>query len=201
MESLIEQLRKYKEQQEKTLEEGEKILDISFYGKINLSKNDENLKNESQEEIYLVKKEVNNKIQLEFKSNNGTIATIGEDGQIAITPEYKELINENELLIQLQKVMPVSLEKLEKMQEKDHNIKENGIEAVSREDKQETTKYVPNPKDIQINMKDKKIEVETEIIDVPDTNVSDDYLLDIILLALAGTGIALIVYAKKKQKK
>ena len=50
-------------------------------------------------------------------------------------------------------------------------------------------------------MKDKKIEVETEIINVPDTNVSDDYLLDIILLALAGTGIALIVYAKKKQKK
>lgn len=54
---------------------------------------------------------------------------------------------------------------------------------------------------VKINMKDKKIEVETEIIDVPNTNVSDDYLLDIILLALAGTGIALIVYAKKKQKK
>ncbi len=161
MEPLIEQLRKYKENLEKNLGDGEKILDISFYGKINLSKNDDDLSNEREEEIYLVKKEVNGEIQLEFKANEGTIATIGEDNQIIITPQYKELINEKEFLIQLQKILPVSLEKLEKLQKDKPNNKENESEKEVQQDEEKVAKYTPNPKDIKINMKDKITETKT----------------------------------------
>lgn len=161
MEPLIEQLRRYKQEQEKNLEDGEKILDISFYGKINLSKKDDDLSNEKQEEIYLIKKEIDGKIQLEFKANEGTIATIGEDDQVIITPQYKELINENEFLIQLQKIMPISLEKLEKLQKEEQQLKENALEEDMKENAQGTIKYKPNPKDAKINMKDKITETKT----------------------------------------
>lgn len=161
MEPLIEELRRYKQEQEKNLEDGEKILDISFYGKINLSKKDDDLSNEKQEEIYLIKKEIDGKIQLEFKANEGTIATIGEDNQVIITPQYKELINENEFLIQLQKIMPISLEKLEKLQKEEQQLKENAFEEDMKENEQGTIKYKPNPKDAKIDMKSKITETKT----------------------------------------
>ncbi len=105
---------------------GEKILDIVYYGKINLSKNDTEIKNMTTEEVHLVKKEKNGHMQYEFHAKDGVIATVGENNEITISEKYKEKINEKEFFIQLAKEKPISLEKLKQIDEhaKNEQLKE-----------------------------------------------------------------------------
>lgn len=166
MDEVIEKLRNFKENQEATISnEQEKIIDVSFYGKINLSKNDADKSNEKEEDLYLVKKEVNGKTVLEFSTNNGMLATVNENGEIKIGENYKELINEKELLLQLQKVMPLSLEKLEEI-EKNRQAK-NSKETSNKENKQNSKEqkepqlYKENAKDVKIDLNKKITETKT----------------------------------------
>ncbi len=158
MKETIEKLREFKTIQESNIEKGEIIIDISYYGKIVLSKNDSDISNETKEDLYLVKKETNGKTEIEFRTDKGVIATIGEEGQIQISQEFKELINENEFLLQLKIVIPLSLEKLEEL-EKEQNDKTGEKEQTSqieeqmeeREEKNIPKKYIEDPKDVKID--------------------------------------------------
>lgn len=159
MQEVIDRIREIKAREEKNLNaENEAILDIIYYGKINLSKNDADLNNQTVEELYLVKKEVEGKIVQEFHTNNGVIATVSEEGEIIIYEKYKQLINSNEFLLQLRDVLPLSLEKLEA--EKSKKLEGSEIETKKHDRKQgrekEKEQYVENPKDAVINL-DKKI--------------------------------------------
>lgn len=162
MEELLEKLREFKKEQENSVQnKEEKILDISYYGKINLSKNDEKLSNEKQEELYLVEREVNGKIEYEFHTNIGIIAKVQEDGEIKICENYKELINTKEFLLQLEKVMPLSLEKLEKIQSRKSQKQINSKSKDKQEQTEEKILYKENQKDAKIDMKKKITETKT----------------------------------------
>ncbi len=158
MEKIIEKLREFKAMQEGNVEKREIIIDISYYGKITLSKNDPDISNETKEDLYLVKKETNEKTEIEFRTDKGVIATIGEAGQVQISQDFKELINENEFLLQLKNVIPLSLGKLEEL-EKAQNDKTGKKEQISqieeqteeREEKDAPKKYIENPKDAKID--------------------------------------------------
>lgn len=154
MQEVIKRIREFKSKQEEGIQNGT-ILDIIYYGKINLSKNDADIENQTVEEIYLVKKEVNGKTVQEFHTNNGTIATVGEEGTIEITENYRKLINSNEFLLQLRNARPVSLEKLEEIESEN---KESTKSEAHKEDKKQEKKeqYIENPKDPIIDL-DKKI--------------------------------------------
>lgn len=159
MEEVIDHIREIKAREEKSLNtENEAILDIIYYGKINLSKNDADLNNQTVEELYLVKKEVEGKIVQEFHTNNGVIANVSEEGEIIIYEKYKQLINSNEFLLQLRDVLPLSLEKLEAEESK--KLEDTEIETKKHDKEQgrekEKEQYVENPKDAVINL-DKKI--------------------------------------------
>lgn len=162
MEDVIQKLREFKIKQEENIkQETESIIDISYYGEINLSKNDADLKNKTVEELYLVKKEVAGKMIQEFHTSDGIIATVGEEGKIVITEQYKHLINDKEFLLQLRNVMPLSLEKLEEKQRE--NLKSNQTESSKKlaneqneEEGQRQEQYIENPKDAVVNL-DKKI--------------------------------------------
>ena len=168
MEKIIEKLREFKAIQEGNVEKGEIIIDISYYGKITLSKNDPDISNETKEDLYLVKKETNGKTEIEFRTDKGVIATIGEAGQVQISQDFKELINENEFLLQLKNVIPLSLEKLEEL-EKAQNDKTGQKEQISqieeqteeREEKDTPKKYIENPKDAKIDPTKKITETKT----------------------------------------
>lgn len=157
MQEVIQRLKEFKSKQEEN-NESEAILDIIYYGKLNLSKNDADIENKTVEEIYLVKKEVNGKTVQEFHTNNGILATVGEKGQIEICEEYKQLINSNEFLLQLRDVMPVSLEKLDKEESKNLETTKTETKKLpkKRENEEEKEQYVENPKDAVIDL-DKKI--------------------------------------------
>lgn len=154
MQEVIKRIREFKSKQEEGIQNGT-ILDIIYYGKINLSKNDADIENQTVEKIYLVKKEVNGKTVQEFHTNNGTIATVGEEGTIEITENYRKLINSNEFLLQLRNARPVSLEKLEEIESEN---KESTKSEAHKEDKKQEKKeqYIENPKDPIIDL-DKKI--------------------------------------------
>lgn len=161
MQEVIDHIREIKSKEEKSLNsENEAILDIIYYGKINLSKNDADLNNQTVEELYLVKKEVEGKIVQEFHTNNGVIANVSEEGEIIIYEKYKQLINSNEFLLQLRDVLPLSLEKLEaeeskKLEDTEIETKKHDKEQGSEKEK-EREQYVENPKDAVISL-DKKI--------------------------------------------
>ena len=159
MQEVIEHIREIKAREEKSLnDENEAIIDVIYYGKINLSKNDAELNNQTVEELYLVKKEVEGRTVQEFHTSNGVIATVGEEGQIEICEKYKQLINSNEFLLQLRDVMPLSLEKLEEEERK--KLESTEIKSKKqikvKEDKAEKEQYIENSKDAIINI-DKKI--------------------------------------------
>lgn len=159
MQEVIEHIREIKAREEKSLnDENEAIIDVIYYGKINLSKNDAELNNQTVEELYLVKKEVEGRTVQEFHTSNGVIATVGEEGQIEICEKYKQLINSNEFLLQLRDVMPLSLEKLEEEERK--KLESTEIKSKKqikvKEDKAEKEQYIENSKDAIINL-DKKI--------------------------------------------
>lgn len=164
MQEVIDHIREIKLQEEKNLNaENEVILDIIYYGKINLSKNDADLNNQTVEELYLVKKEVEGKIVQEFHTNNGVIATVGEEGKIEICEKYKQLINYNEFLLQLRDVPPLSLEKLEA--EKSKKLEGSKIETKKHDREQgsekEKEQYRENPKDAVVNLDRKITETRT----------------------------------------
>lgn len=166
MEKVIEKLREFKTKQELNMEKGETILDISYYGEIVLSKNDTDLSNERKEELYLVKKETNGKIEFEFRIELGIVATINDEGHIQINKGFKELINENEFFLQLKSITPLSLQKLEELEkdtkrETDEKIKT--AQAGKKEEKEEKNthkKYIANPKDTKIDLRKKITERE-----------------------------------------
>ncbi len=172
MEQLLEQIRNFKEFCKENISEDEKIIDVSYYGKITLSKNDADISNEKKEDLYLVKKEHDGKTVLEFYTNVGIIAKANENGQIEITTTYKDLINEKEFLLQLQNVMPMSLKKLEEIvknkQEKylseqkvkestqeQKDIQEENEEASNTKKDEDRRIYKPNAKDVKIDMNKK----------------------------------------------
>lgn len=163
MEEVIEKLREFKAIQETNLEKGEMIVDISYYFKITLLENHSNSISKRKEDLYLVKKEINGKTEFEFRVEEGIIATV-VDGQIQISQDYKKLINENEFLLQLKNIMPLSLKKLEELEQEPSNIskideKEEKIEpeeqAENDEQKDTPKKYIENPKDIKIDLSKK----------------------------------------------
>lgn len=172
MEQLLEQIRNFKEFCKENISEDEEIIDVSYYGKITLSKNDADISNEKKEDLYLVKKEHDGKTVLEFYTNVGIIAKANENGQIEITTTYKDLINEKEFLLQLQNVMPMSLKKLEEIvknkQEKylseqkvkestqeQKDIQEENEEASNTKKDEDRRIYKPNAKDVKIDMNKK----------------------------------------------
>lgn len=184
MDETLEKLKEFKQMQEANLiSDKEKIIDVIYYGKINLSNNEQEVTDENYEDLYLVKTQTNGKIEFEFKTNNGTIAKVGEQGEIQIQDNYKELINTKEFLLQLQKTMPLSLEKLEEIQKrkqdntkypfgerKDDIKKENNT-------KDEENKYEENSKDIKIDVNKKITETKTFKDLVPE--VSQKGIVDI----------------------
>lgn len=163
MEEMIEKLRQFKTAQEANLEKGEIILDICYYGKITLSVNNSGLSNEKEEDLYLIKKEINGVTGLEFKTDSGIIATILGNGEIRISEEYKHLIRKEEFLLQLKSIIPLSLEELEK----EHSNKEKTAKISKTDGKEKTSqteeqieesrerdtpkKYVENPKVAKID--------------------------------------------------
>lgn len=181
MDELIEQLIEFKKEQENGIQDKEeKIVDISYYGKINLSKNDGNLENQKQEELYLVEKEKNGEKYLEFHTNRGTIATIQQDGEIVITNAYNELINTKELLLQLQNIMPLSLEKLEQINARKNENPEKQVNSKSKPNKQAEeikNKYQENSKDAKIDMNKKITETKTFADLVPE--VKEKKIIDV----------------------
>ncbi|MCI8353116.1 MAG: hypothetical protein HFJ58_06015 [Clostridia bacterium] len=162
MDKTIEKLRRFKAIQESNVKKGEIIIDISYYGKITLSVNNTDILDERQQDLYLVKKEINGKTQIEFKTDKGVIATITNEGQIQISQDFKELINENEFLLQLKNIMPLSLEKLEKLEKiQDDKVKKDKsgnkepvlqTEEQTEEEKDMPKKYIENPKDAKIDL-------------------------------------------------
>ncbi len=176
MEEIIEKLREFKAIQETNIKKGEAIIDIIYYGKITLSKNDIDMLNETEEDLYLVKKEKNGKNEFEFRINTGVIARIGDEGQIVISEDFKELINETEFLLQLERIMPISLEKLEALEKNENNQKiakttkkdktaenEQTLEnekTIEKEDKDTPKKYIENSKDAKIDLRKKITEKE-----------------------------------------
>lgn len=182
MEELLENLREFKKEQEAGLEKEDKIIDVSYYGEITLSRNDKDMKNERKEDLYLVKKEINGKTEFEFKSNSGVIAQVNKDGEISIALQYKEFINEKEFLLQVEKIMPMSLEKLEKIKEK--RLQKNKVQVNSKQNKEQSkeetqeqtketqgerkNKYIENPKDAKIDMNKKVTETKTFLDLVPE---------------------------------
>ena len=157
MDKVLEKLQKFK--QELQIEDAN-IIDISYYGKINLSKNDANFKNESKEDIYLVKKEVEGKEVLEFRTERGVLARVNENHEIVIDEKYKDLVNSKELLIQLNKVMPLSLEKMEKLQERGDISRNIDSKSKSANTKSKESKNIDS-KDAVIDMNKRITEDKT----------------------------------------
>lgn len=173
MKEVLQKLREFKTIQETNIKKGESIIDISYYGEITLSKNDTDISNQRKEDLYLVKKEIDGKIEFEFRIDFGIIAYIGEEGQIQIAEDFKQLINENEFLLQLKSIMPISLEKLEALEKSGSNKEieklskttENEKELedekkIEKEDSNTTKKYIENPKDAKIDLRKKITEKE-----------------------------------------
>lgn len=166
MEKVIEKLREFKTKQEVNIDKGETILDISYYGEIVLSKNDIELSNERKEDLYLVKKETNGKIEFEFRIDLGIVATINDEGQIQINKDFRELINEKEFLLQLKSITPLSLEKLEELEKdtkKEVDKKMQTAKTEGKDEKEERntpSKYIENPKDMKIDLSKKITEKE-----------------------------------------
>lgn len=136
MKELANKLQFLKLKLQKELEDNKelgKIVNISYYGKINLEGND-------AVSIYLVEKEIDGKIQREIQTENRNIATIDNENVIHTTDDC----NSKELLNQLKDVSPISLKALEER----YNNKEENI--------QPDKKAIENSKDIEIDM-DKKI--------------------------------------------
>ena len=164
MEEVLEKLREFKTTQETNIEKGVIILDISYYGKIILSTNDSDISNQREEDLYLVKKQIDGKTQVEFRTDSGIIATI-EEGQIRISEEYKNLINEHELLLQLENVLPLSLMELEELEKEPTNGENSGkrdkkeeklkpeeqVEDEKDERKDRPKKYIEKPQDVKID--------------------------------------------------
>lgn len=138
--------------------QGEKILDIVYYGTINLSKNDADLENETKEDIYLIKKEKDGNIEFEFHTNNGIIATVGEGNVITISENYKDKINDKEFFIQLAKANPISLQKLEQIRKQDKSIKDDLENNTLEQDKQ-------NSKEVEIDL-NKKVTADMTFADL-----------------------------------
>lgn len=138
--------------------QGEKILDIVYYGTINLSKNDADLENETKEEVYLVKKEKAGRIEFEFHTNNGVIATVGEGNVITISENYKDKINDKEFFIQLMKATPISLQKLEQIRKQDKSIKDDLENDTLERNKQ-------NSKEVEIDL-NKKVTADMTFADL-----------------------------------
>lgn len=166
MEKVIEKLREFKTRQEANIDKGETILDISYYGEIVLSKNDTEFSNERREDLYLVKKETNGKIEFEFRIDLGIVATINDEGQIQINKDFRELINEKEFLLQLKSITPLSLEKLEELEKdtkKEVDKKMQTAKTEGKDEKEERntpSKYIENPKDMKIDLSKKITEKE-----------------------------------------
>lgn len=193
MEEVLGKLRKFKKSQELNLSDDVKIIDISYYGKINLSKNDADLSNGTQEDLYLLKKEVNGKTELEFHTNKGLIATIGEGGIILISNEYKDLISDKEFLVQMQKVMPISLEKLEQIKNRNkesQNQTETMVNETSSLKEDDNRQYIPNAKDIKIDMNKKITETKAFSDLVPE--VKDKGIKDVIVRRKDGVNFEFI---------
>lgn len=168
MDPLIQSLREFKEKQQGNLKKGEAIIDIVYYGKLNTSKNDTDLSNIKQEDLYLVKKEENGKQVLEFQTDYGVVAKVGENGTIQISEQYRKFINEKEFLLQLEKVMPISLEKLEEIEQRKQKENTEKIKNNTQTEKQidskktdRQKKYIENPKDAKIDMNKKITETKT----------------------------------------
>lgn len=198
MEEVLEKLREFKKNQELNLSGEVKIIDISYYGKINLSGSDADLSNETQEDLYLVKKEVDGKTELEFRTNKGTIATIQENEEIVINNEYKELINTNELLLQMKNIKPISLNKLEQINAR---RQEKGLDVQNKksmEEKEHTNTYIENSKDIKIDMNEEITETKTFRDLVPE--VKEKGIKDVIVRRIDGVNFEFIGITEDKQE-
>lgn len=204
MDEVLENLREFKVSQEVSISSEEKVIDVSYYGKINLSKNDSDINNEKKEDLYLVKKEVNGKIELEFYTNNGVIAVVGKEGQIKINEAYKELINDKEFLLQLEKVMPLSLAKLEELEKKRNQEKSLDDKQTKQENTKEESKinepkqYIENPKDAKIDMNKKITETKTFSELVPE--VKEKGIIDVRARRIDNTKFELIGINKEGQE-
>ncbi len=164
MDEALEKLKEFKQIEEANLDnDKEKIIDVSYYGKIKLLNNNQENTDEIYEDLFLVKRQTDGKIEFEFKTNNGTIAKVGKVGEIEIQDNYKEHINSKEFLIQLQKTMPLSLEKLEEIQKRKQNkiSTENPIQEKEDKIEEKENRYNENSKDIRIDINKKITETKT----------------------------------------
>jgi len=188
MDEVLEQLKRFKEQQ---ISENEgQIVDIIYYGTINLSKNDKDLSNQRQENLYLVEKEVNGRKELQFYTDSSVIATVQENGEIVISDKYKELINTNEFLLQMQKVKPLSLQKLEQIHDKnqEQDISSKTTQTTSKEENKNI--YDENAKDVRIDMNKKITETKTFADLVPE--VKQKGIKDVVVRRIDGANFEFI---------
>lgn len=115
MDKILEKLKIEKENLQQNLEENQEIIDILYYGEIVISKNDPDKHNERKIDLYLVKKQINGEDVMELSTNGEKFAIVTEENKIIIQEKFKNLINENELLLQLRNIKPMSLNKLEEL--------------------------------------------------------------------------------------
>lgn len=116
MDKILEKLKIEKENLQQNLEENQEIIDILYYGEIVISKNDPDKHNERKIDLYLVKKQINGEDVMELSTNGEKFAIVTEENKIIIQEKFKNLINENELLLQLRNIKPMSLNRLEELQ-------------------------------------------------------------------------------------
>lgn len=155
----IELLRKFKEEQENIKDKETTIKDVLYYGNIHLTEGNEDLQDEKEEKLFLLKKETNGKIELEFHTNNGIVATIGEEGNIIIDEKYKDKINSGNFLLQLKDVMPLSLNELEMVKSKSTKKKD----FVKKETKEEDEKQELEQEEEKNTNNDGKNDIEIDL--------------------------------------
>ncbi|MBO5479173.1 MAG: hypothetical protein J6A04_05710 [Clostridia bacterium] len=148
----LEKLRDSLQQQAIERNEQCKILDIEYYKHITF----DNVEGKEQP-LYLVEKEVNGEIKRELQVGDTVIADIGEDNSISMRKEfaYKEL----DILIQLRDIEPISLNELERIEQRKQSMKNkefNSKEESKSEEEVEQMKNTPLNYVAEIDM-DKKI--------------------------------------------
>lgn len=139
MQNLLEQLKEFKIQEEQKVQNDKEIVkDVSYYGKIKIREEQQ----EILQDLYLVEKEIDGSVKLELHTQNAKIAEIGQGGLIVMDKEFSSGINPIKLLYQLQRIAPVSLERLEKIKQrkelnKQSSKKDEKIEEKEQENEEE----------------------------------------------------------------
>ena len=128
-----------------------KITDIYYYNQIEIG--------DLKEPLYLVEKQIDGKNEKQLYLGDNYIANINENGEVQLGKEYEIKIDSVQLLLQLKKVHPLSLKRLEalrdngyKFEEEQEKIKE---ENEKDEEEQEEVKEEKDEEELEKNIAEK----------------------------------------------